>query len=51
MIQPMLYSADMPTKLILWDFFPDINKGVDALIVESDTVIFIFPVQLFKCIP
>ena len=51
MIQPMLYFADMPTKLILWDFVPDINKGVDALIVESDTVMLIFPVQLFKCIP
>lgn len=50
MIQPMFYS-EMPTKLILWDLFPDIYKGVDALIVESDTVMSIFPVQLFKCIP
>ena len=50
MIQPMFYS-DMPTKLIFLDLSPSINKGVDALIVESDTVMSIFPVQLFKCIP
>ena len=51
MIQPMLYSADMPTKLIFWDLFPDINKGGDPVTLEPDTVIFISPVQSFKNIP